>query len=116
MKEKEILLKIGKKFLPLFLLLCVFNNHLLADIDLSSGEKLFNKKCATCHKIDKKMTGPPLAGVTSKRSQEWIISWVKDNVALRKSGDPDAIAIYEEYNGSEMQVFRELSEKTTLTG
>jgi cytochrome c551/c552 len=37
------------------------------------GEKLFTTKgCAVCHAFGKKVTGPDLAGVTHRRTKEWI--------------------------------------------
>ena len=48
--------------------------------------------------LDKKLIGPPLEGISEKRSREWLQSWIRDNNALRASGDQDAIAIFEEYN------------------
>jgi hypothetical protein len=52
-----------------------------------------------------------LSGVTEKRSREWLHAWIKDNNALRKSGDADAKAIFEEYNGMPMTAFPQLSEE-----
>ena len=65
-----------------------------AQVDLEHGEKLYKANCASCHKIDKKLIGPPLQGVTEKRSQEWLIKWIRNNVELRASGDQDAIQIF----------------------
>ncbi|RNL93523.1 cytochrome C [Sinomicrobium pectinilyticum] len=79
--------------------------------DPDRGKQLFNSNCAACHKLDQKMTGPALAGVTEKRDREWLHKWIKNNVALRKSGDPEAIAIYEEFNGAAMNIFPQLSEQ-----
>jgi len=41
---------------------------------------------------------------------EWLIAWIKDNNALRAAGDADAIAVFEEYNGSPMTPFPQLSD------
>ncbi|WP_268225484.1 c-type cytochrome [Sinomicrobium oceani] len=79
--------------------------------DPDRGKQLFNSNCAACHKLDQKMTGPALAGVTDKRDREWLHKWIKNNVALRKSGDAEAIAIYEEFNGAVMNTFPQLSEQ-----
>jgi len=77
--------------------------------DVANGKSLFNSQCAACHKLDKKVIGPALGEVTQRRSKEWLYAWIKDNQALRESGDADAIAIYEEYNGSVMPGFPGLS-------
>ncbi|MGS2762368.1 c-type cytochrome [Sinomicrobium sp. M5D2P9] len=79
--------------------------------DPDRGKQLFNSNCAACHKLDQKMTGPALAGITDKRDRDWLHKWIKNNVALRKSGDAEAIAIYEEFNGAAMNIFPQLSEQ-----
>ncbi|WP_461533588.1 c-type cytochrome [Sinomicrobium sp.] len=79
--------------------------------DPDRGKQLFNSNCAACHKLDQRMTGPALAGITKERDREWLHAWIKNNVALRKSGDPDAIAIFEEFNGAAMNTFPQLSEQ-----
>ena len=74
------------------------------------GRKLYNNLCASCHKLDRKLVGPALAGVTERRENDWLKSWIKNNAALRASGDRDAIAIFNEYNGSVMSAFPQLSD------
>lgn len=79
--------------------------------DASNGKKLFKSQCASCHKLDKKLIGPALSGVTDKYSEEWLLAWIRNNAELRASGDADAIAIFEEYNGSVMSAFPTLSDQ-----
>ena len=79
--------------------------------DAKAGKSLFNANCAACHKLDKKLIGPALAGITETRDAEWLHAWIKDNAALRASGDADAIAIFDEYNGSVMTAFPNLSDQ-----
>lgn len=39
----------------------------------AAGEKLFSTKgCTACHAIGKKATGPDLAGVSKRRTAQWI--------------------------------------------
>ena len=54
--------------------------------------------------------GPALGKISERREMEWLKAWIKDNNALRASGDADAIAIYEEYKGSPMTAFPQLSD------
>lgn len=75
-----------------------------------AGEKLFKAKCQSCHQLDRRTTGPALTGVTERREMDWLISWIRNNNELRQSGDADAIAIYNEYNGTAMNVFADLSD------
>ena len=74
------------------------------------GRTLYKNLCASCHKLDRKLIGPALAGVTERRENDWLKSWIKNNAALRASGDRDAIAIFNEYNGSVMSAFPQLSD------
>jgi mono/diheme cytochrome c family protein len=75
------------------------------------GKSLFKSLCASCHKLDKKLIGPALGGVESRRENDWLIAWIKNNAEFRASGNADAIAIYEEYNGSNMSAFPQLSDQ-----
>jgi len=64
------------------------------------GKKIFNANCASCHKLEGKLIGPALGKVEERRTNEWLKAWIKNNAELRASGDADAIAIFNEYNGS----------------
>lgn len=78
--------------------------------DVAKGKSIFNAKCASCHKLNKKSTGPALAGVTERRTREWLQKWIRNNIEFRASGDPDAIAIFEEY-GTVMTPFPGLTDE-----
>ncbi len=75
------------------------------------GRKLFKSLCASCHKLDKKFIGPALGKVEERRENDWLKAWIKNNAELRASGDKDAIAIFEEYNGSNMTAFPQLTDE-----
>lgn len=77
--------------------------------DPVKGKELFNANCAACHNLDKKMTGPALRGVTGRHKKEWFYGWVKNSSALIKSGDADAVKLWEEYKPSVMTAFPQLS-------
>ena len=97
--------------IPLYLLLFIcffFSGSLLAQ-DVDKGKSLFNSQCAACHKLKKKAVGPALAGVTAKYEKEWLYSWIKNSSAMIKAGDPQAVAIWEEYNKTAMTAFPQLS-------
>ncbi|WP_317168649.1 c-type cytochrome [Blattabacterium cuenoti] len=76
-----------------------------------NGYTLFNKNCASCHALNKTIIGPPLSGITHKRSKEWLHKWILDNKSFRKSGNKEAIAIYKKYGNIEMNSFPNLSEE-----
>ncbi len=51
----------------------------LGEIDknlVSEGKVLFQKKCSTCHRLDDKLIGSPLRGITKKRTPEWIMNMI----------------------------------------
>ncbi len=77
--------------------------------DVAKGEALFKSLCAACHKRYKKMTGPALFGVADKYEREWLYSWIRNSAAMIASGDPQAIAIWEEYNKTPMNAFPQLT-------
>jgi mono/diheme cytochrome c family protein len=91
--------------------LSVFTPAQAFEGDAANGKKLYKQNCAACHKLDKKAIGPALGGVTERRTEEWLIAWIRNNAELRASGDADAIAIFEEYNGSIMTAFPSLSDQ-----
>ena len=111
---EKIKIKDSFKFLfPTLLILVSFFNSFDAlaqeDEAVQAGKKLFNANCAACHKLNKRAVRPALQGVSAKYDKEWLYSWIKNSTALVKSGDAQAVAIYEEYNGSVMTSFPQLS-------
>jgi len=102
-----------KSFAFLFVLTLSFSGY-SQDVDAERqkvGKKLFKSLCASCHKLDKKLIGPALAGVEERRTNEWLKAWIKNNAEFRASGDKEAIAIFEEYKGSNMTAFPQLTDK-----
>ncbi len=79
-------------------------------VDTAKGESLFKANCAACHNLYKKMTGPALFGVGDKYEKQWLYSWIKNSQEMVKSGDAQAVKIFEENNGSVMTAFPQLSD------
>ena len=51
----------------------------LGEIDqkmADEGKAVFLAKCSACHKISKRVVGPALAGVTERRTPEWIMNMI----------------------------------------
>ena len=105
-KLLQIMLK-TKEFY--FLILFIPFIGLAQDADIDLGKKLFNTNCAACHKLDKKAVGPALSGVTEKYDKEWLYNWIKNGNQMIRDGDPQAIAIWEEYNRSVMTNYPQFS-------
>jgi len=93
----------------LFFSLLLSFNLSAQELDISKGKSLFNANCASCHKLNKKLIGPALKGVSAKYDKEWLYTWIKNSAAMIKSGDEQAVAIYEEYNKVAMNSFPQLS-------
>lgn len=68
------------------------------DVSVGEGEKLYEKHCVQCHKINQKLVGPALAGINQKKSEEWLIPWIQNSQEVIESGDEYAVEIYNEYN------------------
>ena len=79
--------------------------------DAQAGEKLFKSNCAACHKLDAKGVGPALRGVGEKFEREWLYKWIKNSMEMVNSGDPQAVALFEEWNGAIMTPFPGLSDE-----
>jgi len=64
----------------------------------AEGEKIFKKKCKTCHRLsDGTKVGPGLAGVTSRRTNEWLHVWLTNPKAMIAKGDPIAVKLKKKY-------------------
>ena len=62
------------------------------------GEQLF-QQCKACHTIGQgKLLGPDLLDISKKREAAWVKNFIKSSQSMIKGGDPDAIALFEEFN------------------
>ena len=84
--------------------------------DPVAGKALFNSNCASCHKLDRKMTGPALRNVEARLAEDegldrqWLYKWIRNSSSLIKSGDDYANRIYLEYNKAAMTAYPQLSD------
>lgn len=78
--------------------------------DPVKGKEIFNTNCAACHKLDAKATGPALRGVGAKYEKAWLYKWIKNSADLIKSGDAQAVKVFEENNKVPMSPFPQLSD------
>ena len=79
------------------------------EADIQAGKSLFNANCAACHQLNRKAVGPALSGVTEKYDREWLYKWIKNGTQMIKDGDPQAVAIWEEYNRAVMTNYPQFS-------
>lgn len=88
-----------------FLLVIVLISTITYSQDYTKGKQLFNTHCAACHKMDKKLVGPPLQDVVELQGRDWTKTWIKNSKALIDSGDEHAVEIWEEYNRAAMPAY-----------
>lgn len=110
MKKRSNYNSISKILFMCFAFLLCFSTHALAQ-DVAKGKQLFNSQCAACHKLDGDMTGPALRHVTDRRSTEWLHKWIKNSAELIKSGDAEAVKLFNDWNKVPMNAFPNLSDE-----
>ena len=79
--------------------------------DYAKGKQLFNQHCAACHKMDRKLVGPPLQDVVELQGRDWTKEWIYNSKALIDSGDDHAVEIWEEYNRAAMPAYNFLPDE-----
>ena len=104
-------------YLGLVILLTFSTSLTAQEGDPAKGKTLFNTNCAACHSLDRKMTGPALRNVEARLADEqgldraWLDQWIRNSAGMVKSGDSYANQIYNEYNGTAMTAFPQLSDQ-----
>ncbi len=76
---------------------------------VDEGKAIFTTRCAGCHNVNKTLTGPALGGIQDRRSIDWIISFVQSSQGLVKSGDKDALEVFNKFNKIPMPDHTDLS-------
>jgi len=85
-----------------FAFLLLFSNKSFSQ----DGKALFMQNCASCHAMDKQLTGPALAGAAERWNDDKMLhAWIKNNQKVIASGYPHAVAIYNQFNKTPMNVF-----------
>lgn len=62
----------------------------------AQGKEAFTSKCSACHKIGERYVGPDLAGVTKRRSPEWIMNMILNPQEMIQK-DPIAQELFGEF-------------------
>ena len=64
---------IVSRFFALVILVFSFSFSAFSqEVDIAKGKALFNANCAACHKLNKNLIGPALAGVSAKYEKDLI--------------------------------------------
>ena len=95
----------------LLLLLLISGIHVAVYADpLAIGKKIFTTRCAACHNVNKVILGPALAGIDQRRSMNWVVNFVQSSQTMVKSGDKDAVAVFEKFSKVVMPDHADLKE------
>jgi mono/diheme cytochrome c family protein len=63
---------------------------------VAEGKEIFKIKCSACHKISKRFVGPPMKGITERRTPEWIMNMILNPEEMVKK-NATAKKLLEEY-------------------
>ena len=64
---------------------------------------LFKSRCSDCHNLGRgNGLGPDLAGVTKRRSVDWLKRWIREPDKMIAEKDPVVTAMLNEYKGLAM--------------
>ena len=74
------------------------------------GAQLFTANCTSCHAIHEKVVGPALKDAHKRHDEKWMLSWIKNSQKLIKSGDADAVKLFNDNNQSPMTAFEQFNE------
>ena len=96
-----------------FLILFVFLSFItaIAAPPVEDGKAIFTTRCASCHNVNKALTGPALAGIHERRSMDWIVNFIHSSQTMVKTGDKDAVAVFEKFNKFPMPDHPDLTEE-----
>lgn len=101
---------IGKRLISLFLSLFVISLITSSAQDAAAGKAIFMSKCAACHNVLKKSTGPALMGVEERHKwadHKELLAWI-NNPAAYMAKDPYTQGLKAEY-GSMMTGFADVT-------
>ncbi len=91
--------KILRLTVPLFLFFILFLTSVSSYLgQTAEAEKNFTQ-CKACHTIGGgRLVGPDLKGIPDKYPEAWLIKFIQNSQAMVKSGDKEAVKIFNEYN------------------
>lgn len=75
------------------------------------GKKLFFAQCASCHMVNKELTGPALKGVESRwPDKQKLYAFIKNSAAIIAT-DPYAKTLFQQYNQTAMPPHPDLTDE-----
>jgi mono/diheme cytochrome c family protein len=65
----------------------------------NKAEVAFKQNCAACHSIGKgRLVGPDLSDVHKRRTESWLLNFIKSSQSMIKGGDQTADSLFRAYN------------------
>ncbi len=83
--KRTIAQKSSISLILIFLFLSIFYN-----VSAQDGQQLFSQNCASCHAVNKRLTGPALAGLESRGpwgDKEKLYAWIHNPPAFMKTDE-----------------------------
>jgi nitrate reductase gamma subunit len=82
-----------------------------AAADAADSKKIFTQRCMACHSFGKGVKiGPDLRGVTERRPRPWLVKFIRSSQSMISSGDPVAVALFQQFKQQQMPDWLDLSE------
>lgn len=75
------------------------------------GAAIFNNNCKACHRMHQKLVGPALAGAVERYDSLWLTNWIRNSSKMIADGDPLAVALFREYNETQMTSFTSFTDE-----
>ena len=83
----------------------------LAQVNVK-GKQQFLANCASCHSVNKNLTGPALAGIEERvTDRQVLIAWVKNSQQVLRSGNKYFNDLYLQYQKTPMNSFTHLNDE-----
>ena len=95
----------SKRYFSILIAVFFLSLFSISSVNGQDGVALYNANCKSCHAIKEKVIGPALMGVSKRKSEEWLIKWIRNSQAVIKSGDEYAVKLFAEYNKVAMTSF-----------
>ena len=84
----------------------------VVSIKNKKGQELFKENCATCHAVDKNLSGPALAGIEERiKDKQLLYAWIRNNAAVLLTGDKYFTDLFLQYNKTAMTAFPQLTDE-----
>lgn len=75
------------------------------------GRVLFQNNCASCHAVNKELTGPALQGIRQRVTDEALLhAWIRNSKKVLADGDPYFTELYNKWNKVAMNTFPSLTD------